>query len=69
MKKDKNKYPLGFDRQKVHEIIAHYENQTEDEAVAEDEAAFCEKGQTMMQVQTDLVPAVLELIASRKKTA
>lgn len=37
-KKDPNKYPPGLNAQKVREIIDHYDNQTEDEALAEDEA-------------------------------
>jgi hypothetical protein len=38
-RKDPNKYPHGLDRQRVQEIIDHYDNQTEEEALAED-AAF-----------------------------
>ena len=36
--KDPNKYPPGLDARRVQEIIDHYENQTEEEAFAEDEA-------------------------------
>jgi hypothetical protein len=41
----------------------HYEEQTEDEAVAEDEAAFEDSTQTVMEVPNELVPAIRELIA------
>ena len=41
-------------------------NQTEDEAVAEDEAAYEAEGQTVMIVLTDLVPAIRQLIARRR---
>lgn len=34
-----NKYPPGWDEQRVRRVIDHYENQTEEQAVAEDEAA------------------------------
>jgi hypothetical protein len=34
-------------------VLAHYENQTEDEAVAEDEAAYEAEGQTVMIVPTE----------------
>jgi hypothetical protein len=37
---------------------------TEEEALAEDEAAFETPGQTLMEVPSDLVPAVRELIAA-----
>lgn len=44
-------------------VLAHYEEQTEEEAVAEDEVAFEDRGQTVMEVPTALVPAIRELIA------
>jgi len=47
----------------VRQVLAHYEEQTEDEAVAEDEAAIEESTQTVMEVPHALVPAIRELIA------
>lgn len=35
-----SKFPLGWGDKRVKETLTHYESQTEDEAVAEDEAAF-----------------------------
>ncbi len=35
-----NKFPLGWDDEQVRRVLVHYESQSEDEAVAEDEAAF-----------------------------
>ena len=35
-----NEFPPGWDEERVQSVIAHYEQQTEDEVVAEDEAAF-----------------------------
>jgi hypothetical protein len=46
-------------------VLAHYENQTEDEAVAEDEAAYESEGQTVMIVPRKLVPAIRELIGQQ----
>ncbi len=57
------KYPPGWDEDRVRKVLAHYEAQTEEEAVAEDEAAFDELAQTVMEVPSKLVPAVRELIA------
>jgi hypothetical protein len=37
-------FPLGWDEERVHRVLAHYEEQTEEEAVAEDEAALEDKG-------------------------
>ena len=34
-----NKFRPGWNEERVQRVIDHYENQTEDEAVAEDEAA------------------------------
>jgi hypothetical protein len=64
-KKDPNLYPRGLNREKVQAILAHYENQTEDEAVAEDEAAYNSNKVTMMGVPIELVPTVQKLIAKR----
>ncbi len=35
----KSKYPKGWDEKRVKRVLAHYEKQTEEEAVAEDEVA------------------------------
>lgn len=58
-----SKFPPGWDKNRVKEVLAHYESLTEEEAVAEDEAAFEAAGQTVMEIPTDLVPKVRELIA------
>lgn len=61
-----SKFPAGWDEKRVRRVLARYERQTEDEAVAEDEAAFDEgRAQTMMEVPRELVPSVRELIAKR----
>jgi hypothetical protein len=64
-KKDPNHYPKDWNRQKVLRVIAHYENQTDEEAIAEDEAAYSNPAFTMMQVPKALVPQVQKLIAKR----
>lgn len=58
-----NRFPPGWDEEKVRSVLAQYEGQTEEEAVAEDEAAWEAPGQTTMEVPTELVPQVRELIA------
>jgi hypothetical protein len=61
--------PPGWDEARVRRVLAHYEEQTEEEAVAEDEAAFENQTQTAMGVPVELVPVVRELIAKhRSKT-
>lgn len=60
------KFPPGWDEERVRKVLAHYEEQTEDEAVAEDEAAFEQQDQTIMEIPNELVPAVRELIAQHQ---
>ena len=60
------KYPPGWDEERVKRVLAHYEHQTDDEAVAEDEAAYESTTHTAMEVPVDLVPAVRELLAKRR---
>ncbi|MFC1836726.1 hypothetical protein ACFL2Q_18710 [Thermodesulfobacteriota bacterium] len=57
------RFPPGWNEERVHAVLMHYEEQTEEEAVAEDEAAFEDQTQTVMEVPTVLVPAIRELIA------
>ena len=61
--KKKNEFPPGWDEERVQGVIAHYEQQTRDEAVAEDEAAFADESSMLIEVPIELVPAVRELIA------
>jgi len=58
-----SKFPAGWDEARVKRVLAHYKAQTEAEAVAEDEAAFENRSQTVMEIPKKLVPAVRELIA------
>jgi hypothetical protein len=58
-----DRFPPGWNEERVRKVLAHYEEQTEDEAVAEDEAALEESTQTVMEVPHELVPAIRELIA------
>ena len=62
-----SRFPPGWDKERVQKVLAHYETQSEEEALAEDEAAFETPGQTLMEVPSDLVPAVRELIAKHRK--
>ncbi len=61
-----NNFPPGWDQERVRRVLEHYESQSDEEAVAEDEAAFEETTHTTMEVPVDLVPAVRDLIAKRK---
>ncbi len=58
-----NKFPPGWDEKRVQRVLAHYESQTDEEAVAEDEAAYEQEGQTIMEIAQELVSRVRDLIA------
>ncbi len=58
----RNRFPAGWDEGRVQGVLEHYERQTEDEAVAEDEGAFHVRGQTVMVVPNRLVPEITRLI-------
>ena len=57
-----NRFPAGWDEDRVQRVLAHYQEQTEDEALAEDEAGI-ESSETVMNVPRGLVAKVRELIA------
>ena len=59
-----NRYPTGWDEERVRHLLQHYETQTEEEAVAEDEAAFRRRDQTVMVVPKTLVPRITRMIAT-----
>jgi hypothetical protein len=61
---NRNKFPVGWDEEKVRRVLAYYEEQSEEEALVED-AAGVEPSETVMNVPHDLVPKVRELIAKR----
>ena len=60
-------FPPGLDAERVKGVLAHYESQSEEEAVAEDEAAYESPEQPLVSVPRELVPAVRELIAKHRK--
>ena len=62
-----SKFHVGWDEERVRRVLAHYEQQTEEEAVAEDETAYEDSTQAIMGVPKELVPTVRELIAKRKR--
>jgi predicted GIY-YIG superfamily endonuclease len=57
------RFPAGWDEERVRRVLAHYEQQSSEEAVAEDEAAFENQDDTVIKVPHELVSAVRELIA------
>jgi hypothetical protein len=65
----RTKFSDGWDESRVKRVLEHYEGQSEEQAVAEDEAASEQRDQTLMEVPNELVPTVWELIAKRRKVS
>ena len=61
----RRRFPKGWDEERVRRTLQNYEDQTQEEAVAEDEASFEDRTQMVMEVPVELVPAVRQLIAKR----
>lgn len=58
-----NEFPPGWDEERVQSVIAYYDQQTEEEAVAEAEEALEDESCVLVEVPIELVPTVRELIA------
>lgn len=61
-----NEFPPGWDEQRVQRLLTHYEQQSEDEAVAEDEAALEDDAEAFIKVPRELVPEIHKLIARHR---
>lgn len=56
-------FPAGWDEGRVGRVLDRYETQSDEEAVAEDEAAYESTTHTAIEVPVDLVAEVRELVA------
>ena len=64
----KNRFPKGFDEAKIRGIADHYDGQSEDDAVIEDDAAWEKTAVAFVEVPRDLVDEVQALIRKRTGT-
>ena len=64
----KTEYPPGWDKNRVQKVLEQYESQSEEEALAEDEAACEQNEQTTIDIPSELVPMVRQLIAKHVKS-
>ena len=62
------KFPRDWKENRVKKVIDHYDSQSEEDAVLEDEAAYEHDGQTIMEIPSELVPEVRDLIARNAST-
>ena len=61
-----SRFPEGWEEERVRKVLRHYQDQTEEEAVAEDEAGYEDRTESIVEVPVELVPAVRELIAKHR---
>ncbi len=62
---DPNKYPRKWTRKRVESVIAHYDRQSEAEAIDEADAAIENSRVSLVRVPNELVEEVERLIAQR----
>ena len=60
-----NNFPDGWNEDRVRKVLAHYDEQPQDEALAEDESGVA-SSETVMNIPHDLVSQVREPIAKHK---
>jgi hypothetical protein len=63
----KSRFPSGWDEDRVRRVLSHYDSQSEEEAVAEDEAAWEDSSQTFIEIPNDLIPTVRGMLAKRAR--
>ena len=63
--KETNRYFPGWNMERVRHLILHYESQTDEEAIAEDEAAYEDSTQILMEIPDELVPSVRAFLAEQ----
>ena len=61
--KDPNRYPKGLNRKKVEALVAYYDNQSDEEAIAEAEAAYRKRSSALVEVPIRLLPKIRQMIA------
>jgi hypothetical protein len=65
----KNRFTKGWTDEKVRSVFSHYERQTEEQALAEDEAVSSDPANTVIEVPGELLPAIREIIAKHRSNA
>jgi hypothetical protein len=63
MRTTTSKLPKGWTEDRIRRTMTHYEGQSEMAAVEEDEAAYRNRRETMMEIPVRLVPSVRRLLA------
>lgn len=61
-----NRFPEGWDEERVRRVLERYDSQSDGESVAEDEDRLDSSKHTVMEVPAELVPTVRNLIAKQQ---
>jgi hypothetical protein len=64
MTKDPNRYSNGLNREKVEAIIAFYDKHSDEDAIAEADAAYRKRKSTLIEVPVKLLPQVRRLLGA-----
>ena len=62
----KQRFPKGWTEKQIRKLAEHHDNLTDDEEVAEIEAALNDKNETLIMVPTELVPEIVRLINKKR---
>jgi hypothetical protein len=62
---NQEKFPPGWDAERVRRLIAHYEALDEEQEAAEDEAAQEQPSQTAVVVPIEFMPAIRQMLAQK----
>lgn len=57
-----SRFPKGWDEKKVKRVLRHYERQTPEQAMAEDERAYRSRKFSLVSVPVELLDKVRKLI-------
>jgi hypothetical protein len=64
---NEQRFPKGWDEQRVKNLIAELDSRTDEEWIAADEAAAADNAeQTVITVPTSLLPEIRRLLAAHK---
>ena len=62
---NEERFPPGWDAERVRRLMAHYDALDEDQQVAEDEAAQEQPSQTTVVVPVEFMPAIRQMFAQK----
>lgn len=63
--KDRNRYPDGWNRKRVGDVIAFYDRQSDGDAISEADTAYGKRTSALIEVPLKLLPKVRRILALR----